>query len=248
MEFIYRDRRVFFEDIGEGETVIFLHGWGCDHKIFDSITGPLRETHRVVAIDFPGFGDSEEPDSVWGVEEYTEFLEAFCRERRYESPYLVGHSFGGRVSILFASRNDVKRMVLTDSAGIKPRRALKYYLKVWTYKLAKWYMLNVLRDREKFEKYREGKGSEDYKNASPRMKEILSKVVNEDLRSVMPSIKAPTLLFWGTEDTATPLRDARIMEKLIPDTGLVTVPGAGHFAFLAQRGMFVSVLQKFFKE
>lgn len=246
METEYKGKRVFFEDRGEGNVIIFLHGWGCDHSIFDGITDRMKDQYRVVALDFPGFGESEEPDSVWGVEEYTEFFEAFCKDRGFDCPSLVAHSFGGRVAILFASRNDVRKMVLTDAAGIKPRRSLKYYAKVYSYKITKWYILKVLRDRERYEKYREGAGSSDYRNASPRMKAILSKVVNEDLRKVMPSIKAPTVLFWGTDDTATPISDAKIMERLIPDAGLVSVPGTGHFAFLAQSGMFLSVLNNFF--
>lgn len=247
MIFEYQNRKVFYEDRGKGDVVIFLHGWGCDHKIFDSITTPLSLTHRVIAIDFPGFGESEEPDSVWGVEDYTRCFEAFCRNLGITGPNLVGHSFGGRVSILFASRNETGRIVLADAAGVKPRRSLKYYIKVYSYKLAKWFILNVLHDENRMEAYRAKSGSSDYRNASPRMKAILSKVVNEDLKAEMPKIKAPTVLFWGTEDKATPMRDARIMDSLIPDTGLITVPGAGHFAFLENRGMFLSVLQNFFK-
>lgn len=124
METEYKGKRVFFEDRGEGDVIIFLHGWGCDHSIFDAITDRMKDQYRVVALDFPGFGESEEPDSVWGVEEYTEFFEAFCKGRGFDCPSLVAHSFGGRVAILFASRNDVRKMVLTDAAGIKPRRSL----------------------------------------------------------------------------------------------------------------------------
>lgn len=247
MFFEYQNKKVFYEDRGQGKPIVFLHGWGCDHKIFDAITTPLSGTHRVIALDFPGFGESDEPDTVWGVEDYTRCFEAFCKGLGLEKPNLVGHSFGGRVSILFASRNDTDRMVLADAAGVKPQRSVGYYFKVYSYKTVKWFILKVLRDEEKMEKYRAKTGSSDYRNATPRMKAILSKVVNEDLRSEMPKIKAPTVLFWGTEDTATPMRDARIMEKLIPDTGLITVPGAGHFAFLEQSAQFLSILRSFFK-
>ncbi|MDE6039926.1 MAG: alpha/beta hydrolase, partial [Paramuribaculum sp.] len=78
-----------------------------------------------------------------------------------------------------------------------------------------------------------------------RMRAILSKVVNEDLKSVMPSIKAPTQLIWGEDDTATPMRDARTMERLIPDAGLVSFPGCGHYSFLDNRGQFAAVLRSF---
>ena len=63
--------------------------------------------------------------------------------------------------------------------------------------------------------WRKRKASADYASASPRMRSILSRVVNEDLCHMMPQIKAPTLLVWGEDDTATPMADAKRMEKLI---------------------------------
>ena len=89
--------------------------------------------------------------------------------------------------------------------------------------------------------------SEDYKNASGIMKEILKKVVGEDLQSEMPKIKASTLLIWGANDTATPVSDAKIMEKLIPDAGLVVFPGCGHFSFLENSAYYISVVENFLK-
>lgn len=79
------------------------------------------------------------------------------------------------------------------------------------------------------------------------MRAILSRVVNEDLRSVMPGISAPTLLVWGENDTATPMRDARIMERLIPGAGLVSFPGCGHYSFLDNPVQFAAVLRSFLK-
>ena len=88
-------------------------------------------------------------------------------------------------------------------------------------------------------------GSEDYRNASPMMRDILVKVVNEDLEPLLPNIKQSTLLIWGTEDTATPLSDAKIMENLIPDAGIVEVKGAGHYSFLEQPQLVNVVLDSF---
>ncbi|MDR1671718.1 MAG: alpha/beta hydrolase, partial [Alistipes sp.] len=87
----------------------------------------------------------------------------------------------------------------------------------------------------------------DYNAASPVMRGTMSKVVNEDLRRFMPLIQAPTLLVWGSEDTATPIGDAKIMERLIPDAGLVTFPGAGHYSFLDRPAQFAAVLDSFLR-
>jgi pimeloyl-ACP methyl ester carboxylesterase len=250
MVYSYKGLDVFYKVRGSGDPVIFLHGWGCESSIFDAPAEAVAAQYKAVSIDFPGFGQSSEPDTVWGVEEYTSMLESFVRDNGFDNPVLVGHSFGGRVSILYSSRNPVSKVVLTDAAGVKPKRSLKYYIKVYSYKFMKK-MTELVLGKEKaearIEAARQKSGSADYRNASPRMRAVLSKVVNEDLCRYMPSIKAPVLLFWGENDTATPLSDARKMEKLIPDAGLVVVPGGSHFAFLEASGLFVAVLKNFLK-
>ena len=162
-------------------------------------------------------------------------LRQFVEALGLKAPILVGHSFGGRVSIVYASRWDVTKVVLVDAAGIKPVRPLSYYIKVYSFKIARRIvplLMGQRRGQALIDRWRNRGGSADYNNASPVMKGILSKVVNEDLTSLLPLIKAPTLLLWGENDTATPMRDARIMERLIPDAGLVAMPGCGHFSFL----------------
>lgn len=250
MTYIYNGLEIFYKVKGAGTPVIFLHGWGCDSSVFDEFADIVSEKYQAVSIDFPGFGQSAEPDTVWGVEEYTSMLESFVRDNAFSAPVLVGHSFGGRVSILYSSRNKVKSVVLADAAGVKPRRTLKYYVKVYSYKLMRKtteFLLGKEKAAARIEAARKKSGSSDYMNATPKMRAVLSKVVNEDLCRQMPSIKVPVLLFWGENDTATPLADAKKMERLIPDAGLVVVPGAGHFSFLEARGLFAAVLRNFLK-
>ena len=235
---------------GEGDAVVLLHGWGCDKNIWKSSIEALRSNFCVVAIDFAGFGASEEPKAIWGVEEYTCSVEALLKELNIQSPTLVGHSFGGRVSILYASRNEVKSVVLTDAAGVKPRRSFSYYRKVYTYKLLRRALPLLIGEKKAqmlLDQRRAKSGSSDYNRATPMMRAILSKCVNEDLCYAMPKISAPTLLFWGDMDTATPISDAHKMAKLIPDAGLVVAEGAGHFAFLERPGLWLETLKSFLK-
>ena len=250
MIYTYDNLKVNITTKGNGEPVFLLHGWGCNGEIFKSIQEVLATAYTTYSFDFPGFGASDEPTAVWGVEEYTRMVEQFAKDNGIERPALMGHSFGGRVSIVYASRNAVSRVVLVDAAGIKPKRPFKYYWKVYTFKTLKW-LCNTFLPKAKaqaiIDKRRKGAGSSDYNNASPMIRAILSKVVNEDLKHLMPSIKAPTLLFWGNLDTATPLSDAKTMEKLIPDAGLVVAHGTGHFSFLENPGLFTAVIKNFFK-
>ncbi len=250
-EIIFDKQRIHFTDNGQGpDTILLMHGWGCNHSTLASIERTALDCgFRVINVDFPGFGQSEEPDEVWGVELYTRMIEHLISTLNLATPpVLLGHSFGGRVGILYSSRNPVSRLILVDAAGIKPRRTLKYYWKVYTFKAIKRMMYLVFgRDEaeRRLDRRRAKAGSSDYAGASPMMRRILSKVVNEDLTDRLHLIKAPTLLIWGENDTATPIKDARKMEKLIPDAGLVSFPGCGHYSFLDNPVQFAAVLRSF---
>lgn len=243
-------QKLAYEVCGHGRPILLMHGWGCKSETLASVARTAMETHRVYSIDFPGFGMSPEPYGVWGVEDYTRLIEKFVSLLGLDRPSLLGHSFGGRVGILYASRNEVDKLILVDAAGIRPRRPLKYYAKVYSFKFGKaLYRLiyGKKRSQKKIELMRAARGSADYAAASPMMRRILSKVVNEDLRHVMHLIKAPTLLIWGENDTATPLEDAKRMARLIPDAGLVSFPDCGHYSFLDNPYGFAAVLDNFLK-
>ena len=246
--FKYNNIELAYTIEGEGDTIVMLHGWGCDHTIWQATTDMLKQHYRVIAVDFAGFGNSNEPKEVWGVEEYTRSIEALLSSLGVVRPTLCGHSFGGRVSILYASRNEVARVVLTDAAGVKPKRTLSYYRKVYTFKLMKR-ALPILIGKQKasiiIEQKRSNGGSSDYNRATPMMRAILSKCVNEDLTKHMPKVTAPVLLFWGDKDTATPISDAHKMERLMPNAGLVVAEGAGHFAMLEQPALWMASLKSF---
>lgn len=244
-----------FTDSGNagGRPVVLMHGWGCDVSTVASIADALEDARRVISVDLPGHGLSSEPPLLpdgrpWGVDEFALCIEGLVRSLGLKNPALVGHSYGGRVAIVMGSRNPVEKIVLVDSAGIKPRRKLSYYWKVYSFKAMKRvlpFIVGRKRAGRIIEKKRARSGSADYRQASAMMRMVMSRSVNQDLRHLMPLIKAPTLLVWGENDTATPLRDARIMENLIPDAGLVAFPEAGHYSFLDNPVQFRAVIRSF---
>lgn len=244
-------KKIVYEETGpqNGEAVIVLHGWGCNHSTVRSVAASLEDKCRVISIDLPGHGSSEEPDEVWGTQDFANLVGKVVKELKIETPALVGHSFGGRTAIAYASSNPVSKIVLIDSAGITPRRSLKYYYKVYSYKLFKKLVLALAgeeKGREILESQLKKKGSADYQAASPKMRAIMSRCVNEDLKKIMPRISSPVLLIWGENDTATPLSDAKTMERLIPDAGLVAFPGCGHYSFFDNPYQFRAVIRSFF--
>ncbi|MCQ2973862.1 MAG: alpha/beta hydrolase [Bacteroidales bacterium] len=241
--------KVHYKTTGTGQDVLLLHGWGCNTEIWKNLQTGLETNYRVTSIDFPGFGKSEEPKEVWGVEQYTCCTEDLIKNLNLVDPVLIGHSFGGRVSILLSSRNhNIKKVILTDSAGVKPQNTKISVSRIFS-KMKKL-STKIIGEKatEKLVKpFVNTMASEDYKNASGMMKEILKKVVDEDLQHVMPQIKASTLLIWGANDTATPVSDAKIMENLIPDAGLVVFPGCTHFSFLENPAYYQSIVENFLK-
>lgn len=237
----------------EGKPVILMHGWGCNVTTVASIAEALSDSNRIISVDLPGHGKSSEPPLLpdgkpWGVYEYADVIEKLMEILNLRNPVLIGHSYGGRLAIIIGSRANVEKIVLVDSAGVKPKRKPSYYYKVYKFKAIKKLLPLVVgrkKANEIIERKRAKAGSADYRQASPMMRMVMSKSVNQDLKHLMPKISAPTLLIWGENDTATPLGDAQIMEKLIPDAGLVAFKGAGHYSFLDNPAQFRAVIRSF---
>ncbi len=247
--------KVNYKITGDGpQTLVILQGWGTEMSLYDSISDAVNDTFRVVQFDFPGFGGSDEPREPWNVDAYADFFCDFLAALQITSASLLGHSYGGRVIIKLANRENlpfnIERIVLLDAAGIMPKRTLLQKLKVKRYKALKKFLgLKFIYALfpEVIDDWRSRQGSADYRNASPMMRQCMVMAINEDLTNLLPGIKQETLLIWGELDTATPLSDGQKMEELIPSSGLVVLPGAGHFSYLDQPATFRSVIRSYFK-
>lgn len=241
-----------YEVSGEGKPVVLVHGWLTNLDTMKPLQNHLSKNFKVYNLDVIGFGKSDLPKAPLTTEDFANFLNDFLNALNIENPILIGHSNGGRMIINLAGRNlrKINKIVLIDSAGIVPKRKPKYYIRVYTYKTLK-NITKIFPKTEMFNNIRErmlGKfGSSDYKNSPEVLRKTMSIIVNEDQKSIMPNIKVPTLIIWGEKDTATPLEDAKTMEKLIPDSGLVVYPGRTHFAYLEELRSVLVVLDEFLK-
>ncbi len=246
--------KINYQQKGNGKLVVLLHGWGSNIKLFANLIELLSPKYKVVAMDMPGFGESDEPPSAWCVDDYASFVIDFLKDYPDKEVILLGHSFGGRVIIKLNSRENlpfkITKVILVDSAGILPPKSNKKSFRTYYYKAGKAFLSTGLAQKiapDALENFRKKMGSADYAAASPLMRQVLVKVVNEDLEPLLPNIKCPTLLIWGVNDTATPLSDGEKMEKLIPDAGLVKLENAGHYSFLDQQFTFNRVMSSFMK-
>jgi pimeloyl-ACP methyl ester carboxylesterase len=238
-------------DSGSGPAVVLLHGWGATKELMLPISRRLAD-FRTVIPDLPGFGDTPAPPSAWGPDEYAAWVLTLLDRLGIDRVHIVGHSNGGRIAIaLAAGRPDrVGRLVLADSAGIRPRHGLAHWWRVRTFKMlrAASRASRLPRSmRERAERRAAARGSADYRAASGTVRASMVRLVNADMRPQLSRLRASTLLIWGERDQETPLSDARTMEKLIPDSGLVVFEACGHFAYAEQPDRFARIVDVFLR-
>lgn len=237
------DLNIYLEKSGrKGKPVILLHGWGQNTQMMAFIAEFLKKHFVVYNLDLPGFGQSDDPKTPWGVIDYTDFLYHFCEKYKIENPIIIAHSFGCRIAIRFAYKYKADKLVLAGAAGVKDKRTLAWYFKTYTYKLAKQLF------PEGAKRYSQKVGSDDYKNTSGIMRQTFVKVVNDDTKPLLKDIRNETLLVFGSKDDATPLAKGKLMEQLMKNAALIVFEGDDHFAYINQAARFNAVLDAFLKE
>lgn len=221
-------------------VVVFLHGWGGTKADFDQLVANLAMSGLRAAflqVDLPGFGGSTlRAAGGFSIDNYCESLERFFEKLGIVRTVLVGHSFGGRIVVKFAATypERVERLVLIAAAGILKR---SFWLKLVAVGALLWKLATAgLRDTRLVRRLKYTLtpfvASEDYRNASPPLRETLKKITKEDLRQAATLIRAPTLLIWGREDEVTPLAAGQAYQALINNSRLEIIEGVGHFPFL----------------
>ena len=232
--------RVNYTQYGNGQDIVLLHGWGQNIKMMEPLGKRIDDNKRITIIDLPGFGLSNEPETSYSVYDYVDFLVEFFKELEIKKPILIGHSFGGRLSIIYASKYETEKIVLLGSPCVRHE-----------YKSFKQSLLKFLKKLKIFNPIvnwmKKHTGSVDYRNATPRMREILVKTVNEDLGECAKNIKCKALLIWGESDTAVPVEQARELDELLADSKLIILPGT-HYLYLEKIREVSNLINEFIKE
>lgn len=224
------------------QPIVLLHGWGQNIEMMQPIGDALSSDNDIIIIDLPGHGASEEPKEILQVSDFVQIVKELLGYLKVQNPILIGHSFGGKISLLYASKYQVKKLVLLASPYKK--EITKLSLKTKTLKQLK--KIPGLNKLENFAK--KHIGSKDYRNASPIMRQILVDHVNLDLTEEVKKITCSTLLIWGTLDEAVPVEEAYELEKLIADAGVVIYEGCTHYAYLERLEQTINVLNSFLKD
>jgi len=252
-EILINGIKVNYKIAGEGPAILVLHGWGGSSDSWLAFQGILAEKgYKVVVLDFPGFGKSVTPPQPWNLDDYTSFVVDFTEKLGLEQFFLVGHSFGGRISIKFVIKHPqkVKKLILCDSAGVKPKPGLKTLIIFWLARLG-----NAIFTPKHFIRFKDSARNffysflrnKDYVKANGTMKETIKKVLGEDLLSELPRIKTKTLIVWGSADRTVPLKYAHIFKERIADSELEIVPKIGHSPHLEVPEKLSEIVLKFIR-
>jgi pimeloyl-ACP methyl ester carboxylesterase len=212
-----------------GQSLIILHGWQSSKEKWSKVKEVIeREGVKVIIPDLPGFKEKNKLERAWNIDNYVNWFKDFSHDK--EKFFLLGHSFGGRVSIKFASKHPerLEGLILVSSAGIKnqerPISKLIPLLKKFSF-LPGYSFL-----RKAFYKFIIRKT--DYLYVDGMLKETFKKVIEEDLTPILSQIKARTLILWGQKDKITPLANARLMKERIGESRLEVLEGIGHTPYL----------------
>ena len=248
MNIIVDNLAVRYVDMGHehAPVVLFLHGWGVEATTFQNLITELIGGYRLIALDLPGFGQSERPHTAWGVGDYARFVQGFLLKIKVAPNFIVGHSFGGRIAIKMVSQNlaSPRKLVLISSAGINlpttlKRKVLKVVLKAGKALTAVPPLRPVRSTLQRLT------ASQDYLTAGP-LRETFLKIIREDLRQDATRIAIPTLLIWGEKDTTTPPKEGEILHQHITGSQLVIIPGTGHFPYREAQAEVLRLLKSFF--
>lgn len=229
-------------------TVLLLHGWGDDHKTFAKLQTALSKSYTVVSVDLPGFGGTQVPEAVWGLEDYAKFVTSFLNKRGITKlEAVVAHSNGGAVAIYGLAHHifSAEKLILLAAAGIRNKQkgrklVVKIVAKVG--KVATIWMPE--HHRKKLQKKLYGTVGSDML-VVPQLQETFKKTVRQDVQAEAKQLTVPTLLIYGSKDTATPPLYGKIYHDLISGSELQVVDGASHFVHHDEPDQVLQSIEEF---
>jgi pimeloyl-ACP methyl ester carboxylesterase len=264
-------REVNYVDAGDGPALVFVHGLGASWQSWLENVPEFARDHRVVAMDLPGFGYSETPDEDISIEYYANWTFRLLDELGIDASAVVGNSMGGVIAAEMAIRRPerVQRLAVvsaavfwqtyrraqplvqlarlsdaivaraltrvTDDVATRPR------LRSWALATAGFRYPHLI-DRElAHEMVRSARRTDGFLPALEALSDF-------PLEEELPKISCPALIVWGAHDTLVPVKDAKRMEKLIPDSRRVVFERTGHVAMLERPERFNRLLREFLAE
>ena len=217
---------------------MFLHGYLSSGQSFFNQISHFSRDFDVFAPDLTGFGANKDMPYPYSLDDYIDSISWYMEENEIINPFIVAHSFGGRIAIkgLATKRLSAKKLVLTGSAGLKPKWTIKKQVKKTCFSVLKRFV-----KKEKLNRFY----SKDYQSLNQTMKSSFIKIITEHLDDYLPLLQTKTLIINGRLDTETPLYMAKKLNKNIKNSTLKVFDGCGHFCFLDKPNKFNMEVREF---
>ncbi len=218
--------KINYRIIGEGRPFLILHGWGSNSKKWQKVGELLvGKGLKVIIPDLPGFGESQKPTISWNLDDYCSFVEEFVKFLNFEKFYLLGHSFGGALAVKFSLKfpEKIEKLFLVGAACFRKQTFRKKILYLISKIFRVFSFITFL--RKAFYRFLV---KSDYLSTEGVMKNSYLKIIKEDLSDILSLVQVPTLIICGDNDSITPVKDARLINKKIKNSRLEVLPKANH--------------------
>lgn len=234
--------------------ILILHGWNLtSNRLLPLKTELEIRGYNVYCPDLPGFEYSTVHLKPLYLSDYIDFIKNYTKKNNLGDFILIGHSFGGRIGIKYASQNpeNLKILILTGVPGINPVPTPKIIFFLILAKIGRlifsFPMFSNVRDIFRKLLYKLANAS-DYYNTNDFMLETFKNTINESLEEYMSQISMPTLLLWGRDDGIVPLDVAEKMNKIIKNSELAVIKEARHGVPWTHPNEFADMIEKFLKK
>ncbi|MFH0792356.1 MAG: alpha/beta hydrolase [bacterium] len=231
-------------------AIVILHGWGSSSRSWERVRDFLEMGGFSVFVpNLPGFGGTKPPKKNWGVADYGEWVKRYIETINRDNITLLGHSFGGRIAIKMVAQSQpasISNLILVDTAGIRHFNT-REQVASWAAKKAKMFKSFPGYEYLRWFFYRFILRKKDYFEARGIMKEVLKRVIEEDMTPLLKDIKIPTLIVWGERDKMTPLEDGYLMSREIVGSLIRIIPQAGHAVNLERPEELAEIIINYLK-
>lgn len=232
MQSVLKGKRIEYEVFGNGEPILFVHGWSGNRNSLRRLSQFLKGSYRCYLLDLPGRGDSENPDPNWGVDEHSELVKEFILNViKVKKIIYIGTSFGGTIGVwLASSTNLISRLVLCAPSY---RREKDYIsnesLNVTLKDNVVTKLKSVLRKLKILRKlyYRVFYPHSELFKLSHLESNFL-KVLATDLTDKLGKIACKTMAIYGEDDIDTPICQGYMLRRKVKNCILMIYSGYGH--------------------
>jgi len=261
--------KLFYEEKGQGSPILLIHGFGASAYTWRRIAPALAETHRVIAVDLKGFGQSDKPfDERYSIVDQAELLKQLIAENDLRDLTLVGHSFGGGVALLLALDDDprlqgrISKLVLLDTIAYAQDipvafrmldMAVVSHLGVrmlppavqarLALRIA--YLDNSKIEDEEVEMYAAPLRTAAGKHAIIHSARQIIPEGLEEISERYKTITVPTLIGWCDHDRIVPLDVGLKLRRTLPNAHLKIIDDCGHMPQEEQPEATLELIQSF---